>query len=116
MIGAKVKEVINNLLFNAIKYTPPHGTIKIRSEIKDQHIVISVEDNGVGFTKEEKRVIFQRFGKIERFGQGYDVITEGSGLGLYFSKKIVELHGEEIGVESKWREKGSLFFIKLSIT
>ncbi len=111
----KLYEVINNLLSNAIKYTPPSGIIKIKSEIKAEFFIISVEDNGIGITEEEKGQIFKQFGKIEHYGQGLDLGIEGSGLGLYISKKIVELHGGKIWVDSKGRNNGSTFSFSLPI-
>ncbi|MHA2088752.1 MAG: ATP-binding protein, partial [Promethearchaeota archaeon] len=57
----------------------------------------------------------QKFGKIERYGKGLDVISEGSGLGLYISKNIIELHGGNIWVESEGRNKGSTFKFSLPI-
>ena len=72
-----------------------------------------VSDNGVGFSTEEKDNLFKKFGKIERYGRGMDIVTEGSGLGLYFSKKIVELHGGTIELESAGRDKGTTVTIKL---
>jgi len=77
----KIYNVINNLLMNAIKYTPSYGRIEIKSKILDDSFLISVEDNGIGFTEEEKSRIFTRFGKIERYGKGWDVEIEGVGLG-----------------------------------
>jgi len=61
--------------------------------------------------KKEKR--FQKFGKIERYGMDLDVDIEGAGLGLYISKEIVELHGEQILVESEGRYRGTTFTIRL---
>ncbi len=109
----RIYEVIINLLSNAIKYTPPNGIIKIKSEIKDNAYIISVKDNGIGFTEEEKEQIFKQFGKIERYGQGWDLGIEGTGLGLYISKKIIELHGGNIWVESEGRNKGTIFYFSL---
>jgi PAS domain S-box-containing protein len=109
----KLYEVISHLLINAIKYTPPNGEIKIHSEIKDAFIIISVEDNGVGMSAEDQKKIFKQFGKIERYGQGWDIGIEGTGMGLYTSKKIVELHGGKIWVESEGRNKGSKFSFSL---
>ena len=109
----QIYEVVSNLLSNAIKYTPPNGVIKIKAEITDQAVIVKIQDSGIGFTEKEKRLVFQQFGKIERYGQGYDLETDGSGLGLYISKKIVESHGGEIWFESKGRYKGSTFCFAL---
>ncbi|MFX0022517.1 MAG: PAS domain S-box protein [Candidatus Hermodarchaeota archaeon] len=111
----QIHQVISNLLNNAVKYTPPGGLIEISSEIKNNFIVLSIKDNGIGFTEEEKGMIFRQFGKIERYGQGLDIIAEGSGFGLFISKKIIELHGGEIWVESEGRNKGSTFCISLPL-
>ncbi|MFX1241885.1 MAG: PAS domain S-box protein [Promethearchaeota archaeon] len=111
----QIHQVISNLLNNAVKYTPPGGLIEISSEIKDNLIIVSIKDNGIGFTEEEKGMIFKQFGKIERYGQGLDIIAEGSGFGLFISKKIIELHGGDIWVESEGRNKGSTFYLSLPL-
>ena len=111
----QVHQVISNLINNAIKYTPPDGTIEIKSEINTNSIKVSIKDTGIGITREEKESLFTQFGKIERYGQGLDIISDGSGLGLYISKKIVELHGGEIWVESEGRNKGSTFYFTLPL-
>ena len=111
----QIHQVISNVLTNAVKYTPPGGVIEIKSEIIDDFIVLSINDNGIGFTEEEKSRIFKQFGKIERYGQGLDIIAEGSGFGLFISKKIIELHGGEMWLESKGRKKGSTFYFSLPI-
>ncbi|MFX0020577.1 MAG: PAS domain S-box protein [Promethearchaeota archaeon] len=111
----KIHQVLSNILSNAIKFTPPFGRIEIQSKIKDEFVIISIKDDGIGFTEEEKGQIFKQFGKIERFGQGLDVISEGSGLGLYISKKIIKLHDGEIWMESEGRSKGSNFYFSLPL-
>ncbi|MFX1277997.1 MAG: PAS domain S-box protein [Promethearchaeota archaeon] len=111
----QIREVISNLLNNAINYSPPGGLIELRSEIKGNTIVTSIKDDGFGFTEDEKEKLFQKFGKFSRKNQGFDDILGGSGLGLYISKKIIELHGGEIWVESKGRNKGSTFYFTLPI-
>lgn len=111
----QIHQVISNLLTNAVKYTPPSGMIEIKSEMNDDFIVFSITDNGIGFTEDEKTRIFKQFGKIERYGQGLDIIAEGSGFGLFISKKIIELHGGNIWVESEGRNKGSTFYFSLPI-
>jgi len=70
--------------------------IQIQSDYGDNCVVISIKDNGIGFTKDEKKKIFKKFDKIERYGQGWNIGIEGTGMGLYTSKKIIELHGGEI--------------------
>ena len=112
----RVYEVISNLLLNAIKYTQPGGEISIKSEIIDYYYIISVKDNGIGFTKEEKNQAFTQFGKIERYGQGWDVAIEGTGLGLYITKKLVELHSGKIWLESDGRNRGTTFSFSLPRT
>ena len=105
--------VLNNLISNAIKYTPSGGNILISCYAKKESIIMSIADNGIGITEQEKERLFKRFGKIEHYGKGMDVFSEGSGLGLYISKEIVELHGGEIWVKSEGRDKGSTFFFSL---
>jgi signal transduction histidine kinase len=111
----KIYEVLKNLLSNAIKYTPEYGEITIKSERTDNSYLISIEDTGIGFTEEEKEHVFTRFGKIERYGQGFDLGIDGTGLGLYISKKVIELHGGDIWMESKGRNKGSTFHFTIPI-
>ncbi|MBD3343146.1 MAG: PAS domain S-box protein, partial [Candidatus Lokiarchaeota archaeon] len=111
----KIYEVLNNLISNAIKYTPQGGKITVTAKKQDNYYIVSIEDTGIGITKEEKGQIFKEFGKIERFGQGWDLDIEGSGLGLFLSKKIVKLHKGKIWVESEGRTKGSIFLFSLPI-
>ena len=110
-----IHEVISNLLSNAIKYSPHNTIINIKSEINSTSITISIKDRGIGFTEDEKITIFNKFGKIARESNGFDVFSEGSGLGLYISKKIVELHGGKMWFESEGRNKGSTFYFSLPI-
>jgi signal transduction histidine kinase len=109
----RMEQVFMNLLSNAVKNTPSEGTISINIKPESKFVEISITDTGVGFTKKEKEIIFKKFGKIERHGKGLDIISEGTGLGLYISKEIIELHGGEIRVESKGRNKGSTLVIRL---
>ncbi len=109
----RIEQVITNILSNAIKFTPPTGSIYISLAENDESVEIFIRDTGIGLTSQEKLLLFTKFGKIERYGQKFDVDVEGSGLGLYISKQIVELHGGEILVDSEGRNKGSLFTIKL---
>jgi PAS domain S-box-containing protein len=109
----KIEQVFTNILTNAIKFTPPNGNIYINMKDKDQWVEISIRDTGIGLIKKEKRLLFQKFGKIQRTSKDTEIEAEGSGLGLYISKEIIELHHGKIFVKSKGRNKGSLFTIRL---
>ncbi|MFX0041788.1 MAG: PAS domain S-box protein [Candidatus Hodarchaeota archaeon] len=112
----RVEQVIINLLSNAIKNTPPKGKVEINLQKNKDWAEISVFDTGIGLTKGEMNLLFTRFGKIERYGEGLEYIDiQGSGLGLYISKQIVDLHGGQIRAESAGRNKGSRFIVKLPI-
>lgn len=109
----RMEQVVINILSNAIKYTPPKGNIYININGNNQWIDLSIRDTGIGLTKKEKEILFQKFGKIQRVSEDLDVEVEGSGLGLFISKEIVELHHGKILVESKGRGKGSTFILRL---
>ncbi len=112
----RIEQVITNLLLNAIKNTPPMGNITLKLQKKEDWAEFSVSDTGVGLTKEEMNIIFTRFGKIERYGQGLEYIDiQGSGLGLFISKEIVDLHSGYIRAQSEGRNKGSTFIVELPI-
>ncbi|KKM19702.1 hypothetical protein LCGC14_1652940, partial [marine sediment metagenome] len=111
----EIHDVLSNLFTNAIKYTPPMGKIEVKTELQEDSVVVSISDNGIGFTEKQKTKIFQQFGKIERYGQGLDLGIGGTGLGLYISKKIVELHGGKIWMESEGKSRGSTFYFTLPI-
>lgn len=111
----RIYEVISNLLVNAIKYTPPGGHITIESKVNKNVYEFSIKDDGIGFTEEEKVQVFKQFGKIERYGQGWDIAADGTGLGLYITKKLVELHGGKIWFESEGRNKGTTFYFTVPI-
>jgi len=110
----RIEQVFMNLISNAIKNTPPGGLIQISVETTKHYVEISVSDTGVGLTDNEIDKLFTQFGKIERYGKGLEFLDiSGSGLGLYISKKIVEMHNGEITVESRGRNKGCTFTIHL---
>jgi PAS domain S-box-containing protein len=107
-------QVLINLISNAIKNTPMKGTVSLSTNDGEYHFDVIIKDTGVGLTQEEKVKLFQKFGKIERYGMNLDVDIEGAGLGLYISKEIVEMHDGQILVESDGRNKGSTFIIRLN--
>ena len=112
----RIDEVIRNLLSNAIKNTPPKGIVTIGLQKKQNWAFLTVSDTGVGFTKKEMELLFTRFGKIERDKKGLEYLDiQGSGLGLFITKNIIELHNGKIWAESSGRFKGSKFIVKFPI-
>ncbi len=112
----KIKQVITEIILNALHNTPTKGMISIDLQQYSDFINVIIKDTGVGFKAEEKLVIFKEFGKIERYGKEMDIVTDGIGMGLYFSKEIIDLHGGKIWLESEGKYKGSVFIIQLPIT
>jgi signal transduction histidine kinase len=112
---ARIEQVILNLLSNAIKNTPKKGIIFISIEHNDKNLDIVIKDTGIGLVEEEKEKLFKKFGKIERNNIDSKIDTEGSGLGLFISKEIVELHDGEILVESEGKNKGSTFIVRIPL-
>lgn len=111
----RIYSVITNILLNAIKYTPFGGKLLIQSTVMEDSVIISVKDNGIGLEEEEISRLFTPFGKVEKFGKGWDIITEGMGMGLYLSKEIIDLHKGKIWAESEGINEGSIFSFSLPI-
>lgn len=105
----RLRQVVDNLLSNAIKYSPEGGSIEVGGTYDDHNVTIYVRDQGVGLSEEDRARVFERFyrvdGKLSRK-------TQGTGLGLYLAKAIVEAHHGVIGVEST-PGQGSTFYFTL---
>jgi two-component system CheB/CheR fusion protein len=108
----KVKEIIYNLVSNAVKFTPEGGKIGMRAKKIDSEIEVVVWDTGVGIAAENMGKIFEGFFRVDT---PYSRVTEGTGLGLPLSKKLVELHGGNFAVESEGLGKGTLVRFTLPI-
>ncbi len=100
----KVKEILYNLLSNAINFTPEGGKIGLRAKKVDAEIAIEIWDTGIGIAPENLEKVFEGFFRIDT---PYSRVTEGTGLGLPLSKKMVELHGGKFSVESGGLNKGT---------
>lgn len=109
--SSRIKLVVENLLDNAIRYTKEKGEIKIKIETRKKSLICQIRDNGVGIPQEDQKYIFQRF---FRSSNVLRYQTQGSGLGLYIAKSIVERSGGKIGFQSK-ENKGSTFWFTLPI-
>lgn len=108
----RLRQVALNLISNAVKFTSK-GEVQLTVESTDGYAVVSVTDTGVGIPLEEQQTIFDEFRRSERtLSRGYG----GMGLGLAISKRLVEMHGGEIGVRSSGAEDaGSTFYFKLPL-
>ncbi|MDX1994458.1 MAG: ATP-binding protein [bacterium] len=109
---ARLYQVFNNLVSNAIKYTHPEGKVEVKAEQRGSIIRISIKDNGIGISPEDQAHIFERFYRVRR--PETDSI-EGTGLGLAIVKTLVEAHHGKIRVESMLNE-GSTFYVTLPVS
>ena len=105
----RMRQVVRNLLDNALKFTPENGRIDISASTNHDVVEVRVSDNGLGIPSESLPHIFERFYKVERSRR-----NEGSGLGLAIVKNIVQAYGGEVSVESHEGE-GSTFSFTLSV-
>ena len=109
----RLAQVLLNLLSNAVKYNDndDNGTVTIASETTDDGMLrLSISDNGPGISKEKQQKLFQPFSRI-----GMETsATEGTGIGLTICKKLVEMMGGRIGLESE-PDKGSTFWFDLPL-
>jgi signal transduction histidine kinase len=105
----KLRRILLNLLSNALKFTRKGGRVEVRAEQKDSRVEVSVSDTGVGIAPEDVDRLFDKYEQARsRATRG----EKGTGLGLYITKQLVELHGSEIKVESELG-KGSTFSFTL---
>lgn len=109
----RISQVINNLLGNAIKFSPQGGRIEVRYYVDGNTLVFKVIDNGPGVVHSEKEKIFQKFHQsdVDRTAK-----KQGWGLGLSIAQEIVEAHGGEIGVQSAGLGQGSTFWFTLPLS
>ena len=105
----RIEEVLQNLLDNAIKYSPRHPEISVSCFATGEEVIVSIRDSGMGISVREQEQIFERF---QRVGDPLARSVAGAGLGLYIARAIIEAHGGRIWVESTLRE-GSTFSFSL---
>jgi signal transduction histidine kinase len=97
--------VLSNLVGNAIKFTPERGSISVRAETVDAEIRVTVSDTGPGIPSDQLANVFDRYWQARRSDQ------EGSGLGLFIAKGIVEAHGGKIWTETHAGTGATFIFI-----
>jgi two-component system sensor histidine kinase VicK len=103
-------ELIDNILNNAVKYSPKGGMVDINAVDNDDFIIISIRDEGMGMTKEQINHIFKEFYKVDTSRHDFD----SSGLGMSICKRIVEFHDGKIWAESDGLGKGTTVYFLLS--
>ncbi len=106
-----LRRALNNLVDNAIKYTPDEGAITVAAHLKDNNVVLSVKDTGLGISEENQKHLFERFRRVRR--REHQAV-KGSGLGLFIVKNVAQRHGGDAWIESKEGE-GSTFFIRIPL-
>jgi len=106
----RFKQVLTNLVANAIKFTPEGGRIELVARQVDDQVKVEVRDNGPGIPPEEQQRIFEAFFRLTETGSA----TEGTGLGLAITARLVELHGSKLGIESQPGE-GACFHFSLPL-
>ena len=114
----RIKQIVINLISNAIKFTPEHGAIMVRLRTENQSkdkctMLLSVKDSGVGIAREHLDSIFENFTQIDHGDR--KVRQAGTGLGLAICKRIVDMYGGQIKVESVLGE-GSEFTVRIPLT
>jgi PAS domain S-box-containing protein len=107
--GTRLRQILMNLLGNAIKFTPEGGKIELRARGEGESVRIEVRDSGPGIPPEEQKRIFEAFYRLSRSDK-----AEGTGLGLAITQRLVELHGGHLGLESG-PGSGSCFYFNLPI-
>ena len=107
--GDRIRQVLVNLVHNAVKFNRPGGSVTISTKVDKGSVIVSVSDTGIGISKEELPHVFERFYKGDKARTG-----GGAGLGLAIAKHIVEAHGGSISAQSE-EGKGSTFGFSLPI-
>lgn len=107
----RIKQILLNLIGNAIKFTPRNGKVEITTRISGNNFLVEVSDTGIGISEENIKILFKKFSRLEN---SKIKAIEGTGIGLYFSKLLVNLHRGDIWVSSKVK-KGSKFSFSIPL-
>jgi len=106
----KLQQVVFNLLSNAIMFTPDGGHITLRAKVEDKQLVVEVADTGIGIALEHQEKVFEDFFQVK---SDIKDKTPGLGLGLGLSRRLVEMHGGKLWVESEGEGRGSRFIFTI---
>ncbi len=103
----RLRQVLSNLIDNAVKYSPPGGEVRVEAQRSDGRVVIDVRDRGPGIAPEHHGVIFEKFGRVQSRSA-----KPGTGLGLFIARSIAEAHGGSLAVRSSLQQ-GATFTLSL---
>jgi signal transduction histidine kinase len=107
----RLRQVISNLIDNAVKYSPAGEPVAVQVAPRNSSVVVAVTDRGPGIAADDQRVIFEKFGRVNRSGS---VSKPGTGLGLYIARSIAEAHGGTLEVASALG-RGATFTLELPV-
>jgi signal transduction histidine kinase len=105
----RLRQVLGNLIDNAVKYSPAGSPVEVRVAPNDGHVVVSVDDHGPGIAPDDRNLIFERFGRVAAGNS-----KPGTGLGLFIARSITEAHGGTLSVASR-PGRGSTFTLSLPV-
>jgi signal transduction histidine kinase len=110
--AARIRQVAQNLVDNAVKFSPPKSHVVVLTRRGDGSVKFEVRDSGPGLSDEDFQKVFQKYARLSSKPTGGE---KSSGLGLAISKQLVEVHGGEIGVHNR-DEGGAAFWFRLPLT
>ena len=105
--GDKLEKIISNLLSNALKFTPRGGHIDVSLDVNDDKVKIAIADTGKGIPEEQKENIFKRFYQLDN--QTKAIVNYGTGIGLYYSRRLAELHHGTLTASNREEGSGAVF-------
>jgi signal transduction histidine kinase len=108
----RIRQIITNLVANALKFTPAGGTVDVSVGYDGSGLTLEVRDTGVGIAMQDINRVFEPFVQVDG---GFSKTHQGTGLGLAITRKLVELHGGTIGVKSVLGE-GSVFLVRFPVS
>lgn len=108
----RVGQAVDNLLSNALKYSPEARLVTARVAPAGRDAVVEVTDNGIGFTGDEAKLLFRKYGRLD---SARAANVEGTGIGLYFTSLLVTAHGGSVSAESRGPGQGATFRLRLPL-
>ena len=112
--GDKLEKILSNLLSNALKFTPRGGRIDVSLDVSGDQVKVSVADTGKGIPEDQKENIFKRYYQLDN--QTKAIVNYGTGIGLYYSRRLAELHHGTLTVDNREEGSGAVFTVVWPMT